>query len=179
MQSAEGKRFCLPLLTCRLPSAVSSLTCFFSFFFQYVACFGFYRKLQCLSLANRFVQSCSDSVQLISKWDLQNRSQAGQVPPSFSTRARGNEWESYTLKISMFVLCVCPKHPATGFNPICYEGGGIHCLKLMAGFKSLTCRDVESAHADATVQICVKHPQSTGSFSLLILLANLWLHHLS
>lgn len=159
LRSAEGKSFCLPLLTCRLPHAVSYLTCFFSFFFQYVACFGFDRKLQCLSLANGFVQSWSDSVQLISKWDLQNRSQARQVPPSFSTRTRGNEKESYTLKISMFMLCMCPKHPATGFNPVCLEGGGIHCLELVAGFKSLTRKGVGSARADATVQICVKHPR--------------------
>lgn len=102
---------------------------FFSYFFQYVSCFDFYRKLECSSLANGFVRSSSDSVQLIHKWDLQNRFQARQVPPSFLTLATVNQGESYTcvkkgLKISMFMLYVPSKHPVTAFKSISHEGGG-------------------------------------------------------
>ena len=103
--------------------------CFFSYFFQYVSCFDFYRKLERSSLANGFVRSSFDSVQLIYEQVLQNRSQARQVPPSFLTLMTVNQGESYTcikngLKISVFMLCVPSKHPATDFKSISREGGG-------------------------------------------------------
>ena len=111
-------------------------TVFFSYFFQYVSCFDFYRKLECLSLANRFVRSSSDSMQLIYKWDLQNCSQAGQVPPCFLTLVTVSQGESYTcvkngLKISMLLLYVPSKHPAIDFKSISHEGGREDLLSVL------------------------------------------------